>query len=104
MEQSRNPSHHVVMAIYDSKGDFWLPPQVVRNKATAMRSWSEVVRNPETMISRHPEDFTAFLIATFDERTGQISPFQAPDSLGVASTLIRRPASPDELPLRKAGA
>jgi hypothetical protein len=40
------------------------------NNAEAMRSFSDIVKNPESVISKHPQDYDLYLVGTFDTSSG----------------------------------
>lgn len=58
--------------IVDSKGKFFNLPFFVRNVEIAKRSFSDLVRNPQTDIGRHPEDYTLFYVGKFDDSSGSL--------------------------------
>lgn len=72
-----------VFTVYDSKVGAYAAPFCMRSKGEALRSWIDVVNDPKTAFSKHPEDFCLFEVAEYDEDTGQFSNHPAPVSLGV---------------------
>jgi hypothetical protein len=59
-----------VFAVYDSKTSFFLPPFMVPHRAIAARSFKTAANDPAQQINHHPQDFTLFEIAEYDDTTG----------------------------------
>lgn len=88
-------------SVFDSKTKSWSAPQMMLNRGAATRSWTEACNNAELMVSKYPEDFTMFEIGVFEQDTGLISVYPAPESLGVATQFIRRDTPAPTLPFGK---
>lgn len=43
-----------------------------RHDAVAVRAFVDVLGNPETIVSKHPEDFDLVLVGTFDEESCEL--------------------------------
>ena len=70
------------VSIYDSKAEIWLDPWVVTSRAAAARQFhSQVNDERNTMLNQYPEDYTLFCLGEFDDRTGEIKPLGAPESI-----------------------
>lgn len=77
-------------SIRDSKSGSWSPPFFVMSRPEAVRSFSDEVnsRNPESMLAKHPEDFTLFCVCEFDVTSGDVVPV-GPESLALGANLVR---------------
>lgn len=69
-----------IFSIYDSKVDAYLQPFFSQNSAAAERELSSAVNNPGTAdrpnnFNLFAEDYTLFLIGSFDANTGVISAY-----------------------------
>lgn len=73
-----------VFTVYDSKVETYLQPFQARTKGEAIRSFADAVMDQKSQISQHPEDFTLFEIATYDDTTGVYTSLDAKISLGCA--------------------
>lgn len=73
-----------VYTCYDSKTEIYMTPFMARNMGEALRSFQDAVNDPKTTISQHPEDYTLFEIASYDDSTGTYKPHHAKISMGVA--------------------
>lgn len=71
-----------VFSIYDSKADAYLQPFFTANKATALRSFSDLVNNPDSQFFRHAGDYVLFHVATWNDENGTFEPQTANINLG----------------------
>lgn len=78
----------VLCSIYDCKGNMWTAPQMFMTNADAIRAFSSAV-NSDTPYNKYAEDFTLFLLGTFDESTGFIEIEPAPVNLALGITLLK---------------
>jgi len=63
----------VVCAVFDSAAGVYGRPIFVASRGVALRSFTDEVnrRTPENPMSEHPEDFSLFLLAEFDDNSGE---------------------------------
>lgn len=73
-----------VFVIYDSKACYYKQPFMFLAKGEAIRAFSDAANDPKCEFGLHPEDFTLFHIATFDELKAKYEMLPAPVSLGCA--------------------
>lgn len=59
-------------AVMDGAVQAFAPPFFVPQVAVAIRSFTDEVNNPraESMLGRHPEDYTLVCLAVFDDESG----------------------------------
>jgi len=67
------------------------PPHIFTAKGIALRAFADMIDNPQTTISKHPQDFSLALIGEFNETTGQFYPQFPP--VFVATGLDFKPAA-----------
>lgn len=79
----------ILVSVRDVKAGFYDGCFLVRSRAEAVRGFVDEVNNPQSMLGRHPEDYTLFVVGEFDEETGVITPTPSPEALGVGSNFIR---------------
>lgn len=86
-----------VFSVFDSKAAFFGTPFFEQREASAIRGFQDAVNSndPANGFARHPEDYSLFLLAEFDNDTGQFD-LVKPQNLVTASAL-RAAASPLEL-------
>lgn len=59
-------------AVLDSKAGIYGNPFISLNTETAIRDFTYATTDPETQISRYPEDFALYLLGSFNDETGEI--------------------------------
>lgn len=59
----------------------------------AIRSFSDLALDPQTMVARHPEDFDLLHVATIEDGSGEVTPLSPPTVLltGVAWLAAQKP-------------
>lgn len=60
----------VVCSVYDVKAVCYSNPFYAPNTAVAVRDFQAAAVDPQSGISRNPEDYSLFLLATYDDETG----------------------------------
>lgn len=76
-----------VFALFDSKAAYYGTPFFLQNKMVAMRSFSDLVKDPQSMVSKHPEDFNLYEIGEYDDSTG-VMKSEPPLALGNATQFV----------------
>jgi len=61
-----------MFSLYDSKAECFGPPFFIETTGQAVRALMDYVNNPETMVSRHPEDFVMYEIGEYDNQKGEV--------------------------------
>lgn len=56
--------------VYDGKAKTFSSPFFMITTGMALRAFEDLVNDPATMPSRHPEDFVLYECGTFDDQTG----------------------------------
>lgn len=54
------------------------PVMVFPALGAAVRTFGDVANDPQTMVSRHPEDFDVLQVANIDDATGVVTPLVPP--------------------------
>lgn len=73
-----------VFTIYDCKAEAYNQPFFMSTKAQAIRAFQDEVNNPQSLISKHPGDYTLFEIGEYDDSTATLTCHDAKINLGVA--------------------
>lgn len=63
-----------MFAIRDLKAVSFMPPYTAPNKGVAIRSFTDAVNDPSSMLSKYPDDFALFHIGSYDPETGVVTP------------------------------
>lgn len=69
-----------IYAIKDAKSTF-MPCTVDVNDATAIRNFENAVRQVNSILCSHPNDFALFKLGEYDNESGVISPLFPPKLL-----------------------
>lgn len=81
-----------VFSVFDSKTKVFSQPNFLVNKGAALRAWMDACNDPQSNISKHPEDFTFFHIGEYDDENGTFENLKTPESLGCAIQFVRNEA------------
>ncbi len=73
-----------IYTIHDSKAEAFMNPFFLNSKGEAIRTFTEAVNDPQSTISKYPDDFTLFEIGIYDTDDGLIETYEAKKSLGNA--------------------
>jgi len=79
-----------VFVVYDSAAEAYGLPFFIRSVGEAVRSFTQAAHDPQTLVSKHPDQFTLFEIGTYDDLNGHIEMYAAHKSLGKALEYISR--------------
>lgn len=77
-----------VLAVFDNKIGTFAQPFFSQTLSSGKRSFADAAADPSTLLNKHPEDFTLFLLGDFDDSTGFLDPLSAPENLGLASSYL----------------
>lgn len=61
-------------SIRDTKTEAFQAPWTSQNNNTAMRTFSDIAKNPESMVNRHPQDYCLVKVGVWNDETGQPTP------------------------------
>lgn len=59
-----------VFTVFDVKSSAYMQPFYMHTVGQAVRAWMDSVNDPKTQFNKHPEDFTLFEVAEYDDETG----------------------------------
>lgn len=76
-----------IFTIYDEKAKAYLAPFFLPTTGMAVRTFTDMINNPECAFYKHPEDYTIFKIGTFDDSLGLLLVELKPTSLHNGVTL-----------------
>lgn len=63
-----------IFSIYDEASQAYMMPFFSPQIASAIRAVVTQLKNPESMIAQHPQDYTLYEVGRFDDALGQIFP------------------------------
>jgi hypothetical protein len=74
--------------IYDSKACYYYPPIFMKTRAEFVRSLRDTVSDSSTVFHKHPEDFVAYSIGTFEDTDAVFSPSALDHVCNVSDLLV----------------
>ena len=75
-------------AIKDAKSTF-MPCNADLNDACAIRNFEHAVRQPDSLLRSHPNDYSLFKVGTYDNVGGYIEPIDSPVMLCDAAQCLK---------------
>lgn len=79
-----------VFSVYDSKAEAYLPPFMMTTKGQAIRAFQDAITDGKSQFCKHPQDYTLFEIAEFDDSVGTYVMHIDKKNLGLASEYAAR--------------
>lgn len=80
-----------MFSIRDTKGDVFHRPFYKNTQAEALRDFATGVNDPKSTMFLYPEDFDLYLVGTYDETNGRLTPSESPKHISKGIHL-KRPA------------
>ena len=78
----------MVFTVRDAVADRFLEPFFLPNEGTARRSFSEAVNSPGHQFNKYPEDYALYVIGSFDEEAGVLTPCEARKLVNAGNVLM----------------
>ncbi|QKI28931.1 VP5 [Kummerowia striata gokushovirus] len=78
-----------------------MDPMFFVHSGQAERTWVELCNAPDTLMAKHPADFTLFQVGEFDDETGALQPLGAPVQLMTAVAAKKDSGSQSSLPFER---
>lgn len=86
--ENNNPTK-LIYSVYDSKIKAYGQIFLQMSEGEALRSFTDIVNDPQSIFNKHPEDYTLFEIGTWDYTEGKINCHNTPKSIIKASTVLK---------------
>lgn len=61
-----------LFSVFDKKAERFFPPFPSDNVATACRSFLQLLKDPQSVLAQHPEDYVLYRVGDYDERSGDL--------------------------------
>ena len=62
---------HIIFSIFDSATGLYQPPFYDRAEGQAIRNFMQAAEDSNSMLAKHPQDFTLMKLGTFDDTTSK---------------------------------
>ena len=82
------PPRYLMFSVKDEKAQAFNLPFLQTNVDLAIRTLASSVTNPDSVVSKYPQDFTLYKLGTFDEITGAIVTLERPEYIIRADELL----------------
>lgn len=80
----------LIMAVRDAKAEAFMPPMFVQAAGLGLRAFSDAINDPQHEFSRHPEDYSLYMLGEFDELQGVVHPASpGPELVVLGATVLR---------------
>lgn len=77
-----------MFSIYDQKAKAYITPFFLPTAGMAVRTFTDMVNDPACQFSKHPEDYTLFLLGSLNDTTAEFQLEQTPATMHNGVTLI----------------
>lgn len=74
-----------VYSIRDNKMNSFGTPVLLENDSVAVRQFGDIITEGNTVMSKHPSDFTLYKIGEFDMESGKFTNLDCPSALATGS-------------------
>lgn len=74
-----------VFSIFDEKGQIFSQPFFLQHQGIALRSFGDLVNDPQSQINKHASDYKLYKLGTYDDQTGALKSEALPIFLANAS-------------------
>lgn len=64
-----------ICSVFDRAAQTYGRPFFVHNSAVAVRSLTDELKNPESELARHPEDYDLYDLGAWDDEDGSLDPY-----------------------------
>jgi hypothetical protein len=86
-----------MFSIHDIKANVWNTPFFSVNHTEAIRSFIAACNDPQTNLSRFPDDYELYFFGVWDEDTGKITFIDKPDLLISGLQAVSAMKNPQDL-------
>lgn len=63
----------IICSVYDGAAEAYMRPWVAQTPGQATRTFADEIRNPESVMNKHPEDFSLWQLGVFFDHDGSIA-------------------------------
>lgn len=85
-----------MFCVFDVKVGAYAQPFFMRTAGEALRSWEEACNDSQSMMCKHPADYTLFEVGEFDDNSGRVATYEVLKPLSTAIEVKR--AAPEAQP------
>ncbi len=78
-----------IFSVYDAQTEAYMRPWTAQTEGQATRIFTDELQRPESEISKHPADYSLFVIGHFNDSSGEITP-QIPNKMLIQGHLTEQ--------------
>lgn len=79
-----------IFSVYDTKAEAFNTPFFMSTLGQATRGFADEVNNPNSLLSKHPEDYTLFELGEYDDSNASFTLLPSPKNIGLALEFVNR--------------
>lgn len=79
---------YVVASIYDNVAEAYMKPVFFRSEGEALRSWMDIVNDPQSEFSKHPDHYVLVQVGVWDEDEGVMYEESSPSRINVSGSQV----------------
>lgn len=79
---------HSLVSIFDIKTGTFSKPVACPAEGAGVRAFGDAVNDPSVEYNKHPEDYSIWIVGTFNDQTGEFDTF-VPRQLAQAVALLK---------------
>ena len=77
-----------MFSIRDQKAEVFNQPWFAKTHGEAERNFRQLVKDPKSMVSQFPEDYSLYYIGQYDDQTGSVETLAEPQHLLKADAIL----------------
>lgn len=78
----------LVYSIFDEKAAVFGVPFFMKNKGIALRAFGDLIKDGNTSINKHPDDFKLYYLGEFDDNSGSLVSCKQPEFIAHAVDFV----------------
>lgn len=84
----------IMMSAYDEKAQVYLPPFCCKTEGEGRRMFGDAVQEPGSVLSRHPSDFSLYIVGSFNDSSGAVVVPGVPEFVCKATEFVDKDSRP----------
>lgn len=77
-----------IYVVHDVQANVFGTPQFMLTDGIALRTVSDLIKDPASILAKHPEDFSLYMIGEYDEASGTIKAMDRPSLVIRVNSLV----------------
>ncbi|QXP08088.1 MAG: nonstructural protein [Arizlama microvirus] len=73
METNSKPYNLKSFTILDTKAGLYMAPYFASNEALGIRTFKDLLNNPQSILAKHPEDFALYYNGEYNSQTAELT-------------------------------